>query len=43
MDTLIVQVPEKISAQLQQRAATEGKTPQTIALEILARDLATAD
>ncbi|CAG0947899.1 hypothetical protein ANRL1_04687 [Anaerolineae bacterium] len=39
MDTMIVQVPEKIREHLEKRASSEGKTAQTVALEILARDL----
>lgn len=39
MDTMIVHVPEKIREQLEKRASSEGKTAQTVALEILARDL----
>ncbi len=39
MDTLVVQVPEKIREKLDERAKAEGKDAQAIALEILARDL----
>ncbi|GEM_PF-1015457 len=40
MDTLMVQVPAKIREQLDKRALSEGKDPQAVALEILARELA---
>ncbi len=43
MDTLIVQVPDKIREQLNKRAQSEGKDPQAVALEILERDLGTAE
>lgn len=39
MDTLIVQMPEKIREQLNKRALSEGKDPQSVAAEILTREL----
>jgi hypothetical protein len=39
METWTVQVPARIHKQLQQRALSEGKTPQAVALEILEHDL----
>ena len=39
MEALVVQVPERVRERLNQRALSEGKTPQVVALEILERDL----
>jgi plasmid stability protein len=39
MEALIVTMPERIREQLYKRAASEGKDAQTVALEILTRDL----
>ncbi len=43
METLVVQVPERIREKLDERAKSEGKDAQAVALEILARDLGAAE
>ncbi len=43
MEILVVQVPERIREKLDERAKSEGKDAQAVALEILARDLGAAE
>jgi hypothetical protein len=41
MDRIIVQLPAQVQKQLNKRAKSEGKDPQAVAAEILARELGT--